>query len=111
MSDGSQGHDDEHEARVREVAFGGAEAAGELLAQLARCDDCLTVLARAIEDIALLGGPDSPRGRRLGALLDEILVWRAVLAESGGGEPPAGGAADAGVGVGAGGAAKGGRLR
>jgi hypothetical protein len=111
MSEVSDRHGELHEARVREVAFDGVEAGGEVMAQLARCDDCLTVLARAVEDTALLGAADSPRGRRLGALLDEVLVWRAVLADSGGGDPPAAGGADVGVGVGvgAGEGAKGGR--
>ena len=78
-------HDDRHEIAILEVAFGSAEATGEVLALLTRCDECLAMLARALEDATVLGG--GARAARLNALLEETLVWRAVEADAGGPGP------------------------
>ncbi|HMG24701.1 MAG TPA: hypothetical protein VK607_25365 [Kofleriaceae bacterium] len=75
-------HDDSHGERLLQVAFDGASPSSEILASLARCDDCLTQLARALEDAIVLGPANGTRAARLGAILEEALVWRAVLEDA-----------------------------
>lgn len=75
-------HDASHEERLLQVAFDAASPSGEVLASLARCDDCLTLLARALEDAVVLGPAGSARVQRLTAVLDEAMVWRAVLEDT-----------------------------
>jgi len=93
VSDVHDLHDDAHDEAILAVAFGGADASGEVLARLAACDACLTVLARAVEDATVLGA--GPRAARLGAILDEALVWRAIALDAGGPGPVVGAGAGA----------------
>jgi hypothetical protein len=75
-------HDSTHDDRLLQVAFDGAAPGGDVLERLARCDDCLTLLARALEDAVVLGPPAGARAQRLSAVLEEALVWRAVLEDT-----------------------------
>jgi hypothetical protein len=80
-------HDDSHAERLLQAAFDGASPTSEFLATLARCDDCLTQLARALEDAIVHGPANGTRAARLGAILEEALVWRAVLEDAAANEP------------------------
>jgi hypothetical protein len=71
-------HDDTHAERLARVVYDGAAATGDVLESLARCDACLTELARALEDATLLGPAQGARAPRLAAILDEAFAWRAV---------------------------------